>query len=191
MVSDEESKYIWEHFDPERFRGVELILSCGDLSADYLGFLVSMIPAPLFYVPGNHDKSFVDNPPAGCDSLDGKILVFKGKRFFGLGGCKSSKNEPFEYTEADMARIVSKKKLLFLRHGGFDVFVTHAPAQGVGDGTDSFHQGFETFLKLNEQYKPEYHFFGHQHTSYGRVQKKIVRGPTTYMNACGYHILDI
>ena len=32
-VSDEESTFIWEHFDPELFRGVDLLLSCGDLKA--------------------------------------------------------------------------------------------------------------------------------------------------------------
>ena len=47
-VSDLESKFIWEHFDPELFRGVDLILSCGDLKASYLSYLVTMIPAPLF-----------------------------------------------------------------------------------------------------------------------------------------------
>ena len=56
VVSDIESKFIWDHFDPERFRDVKMIISCGDLSARYLSFLVTMIPCPLFYVPGNHDK---------------------------------------------------------------------------------------------------------------------------------------
>ncbi|TYP79684.1 hypothetical protein [Paenibacillus methanolicus] len=47
IVADEESQYIWDHFDPERFKDVELILSCGDLKAAYLSYLVSMIHAPL------------------------------------------------------------------------------------------------------------------------------------------------
>ena len=44
VVSDIESKFIWDHFDPERFRDVKMIISCGDLSARYLSFLVTMIP---------------------------------------------------------------------------------------------------------------------------------------------------
>lgn len=65
VVSDIESKFIWDHFDPERFRDVKMIISCGDLSARYLSFLVTMIPCPLFYVPGNHDKRYEKEPPGG------------------------------------------------------------------------------------------------------------------------------
>ena len=63
LVSDEESQYIWDHFDPERFRGVELIVSCGDLDSSYLSFLATMIPAEVLYVHGNHDKQYRKIPP--------------------------------------------------------------------------------------------------------------------------------
>ena len=71
VVSDIESKFIWDHFDPERFRDVKMMISCGDLSARYLSFLVTMIPCPLFYVPGNHDKKYEKEPPEGCVNIDG------------------------------------------------------------------------------------------------------------------------
>ena len=51
-VSDEESKFIWEHFDPELFRGVDLILSCGDLKAsrsEELCFIFPSFPPPRHY----------------------------------------------------------------------------------------------------------------------------------------------
>ncbi|WP_218031481.1 hypothetical protein [Paenibacillus kobensis] len=31
IVSDEESKYIWDYFDRERFKDIDLIISCGDM----------------------------------------------------------------------------------------------------------------------------------------------------------------
>jgi predicted phosphodiesterase len=31
LLSDTESKYIWDHFDAERFEDIELVISCGDL----------------------------------------------------------------------------------------------------------------------------------------------------------------
>jgi len=80
VVSDEESKYIWDHFDPERFKDIELIISCGDLNAKYLSFLVTMIPAPLYYVHGNHDKGYEKNPPLGCVCIDDRLVEFKGLR---------------------------------------------------------------------------------------------------------------
>jgi Icc-related predicted phosphoesterase len=191
LVSDEESKYIWDYFEPEVFRGVELILSCGDLRAEYLSFLVSMIPAPLFYVPGNHDKNYLVKPPEGCESIDGTIVNYKGIRFFGLGGCKSMHKAAFEYTEEDMKRIVRKKRRLLHKFDGFDIFVTHAPALGVGDGDDSFHQGFQVFKTLVDTYQPRYHFYGHLHSGYARVRTKIVIGRTTFINAFGYRVMEI
>ena len=35
-ISDVESKYLWDYFQPEKLEGVDLILSCGDLKASYL-----------------------------------------------------------------------------------------------------------------------------------------------------------
>ena len=54
-VSDEECPALWDHFLPERLEGIELIISCGDLKADYLSFLVTMARCPVLYVHGNHD----------------------------------------------------------------------------------------------------------------------------------------
>ncbi|WP_439709773.1 hypothetical protein [Thermoclostridium stercorarium] len=31
LVADKENDFIWDHFDAERFKGIELIISCGDL----------------------------------------------------------------------------------------------------------------------------------------------------------------
>ena len=40
----------------------DLILSCGDLSARYLSFLVTMARCPLLYVHGNHDANAIRHP---------------------------------------------------------------------------------------------------------------------------------
>jgi len=48
LVADKENDFIWDHFDPERYRDIELIISCGDLQPSYLSFLVTMINVPLF-----------------------------------------------------------------------------------------------------------------------------------------------
>jgi len=42
LVSDIESKYIWDYFDKERFKDIELIISCGDLKESYLEFLTTI-----------------------------------------------------------------------------------------------------------------------------------------------------
>ena len=45
-ISDVESKYLWDYFQPEKLEGVDLILSCGDLKASYLTLLATFTHAP-------------------------------------------------------------------------------------------------------------------------------------------------
>ncbi|MDR1692955.1 MAG: metallophosphoesterase [Oscillospiraceae bacterium] len=191
-VSDEESAYIWDHFDRSVFNGVELILSCGDLERDYLEFLATMLPVPLLYVPGNHDKRFIVDPPGGCQSVDGKLMVFKGLRICGLGGCMSrNPAAAYEYTEHDMAKRAAKLKRAVKRSGGMDILMTHSPARGLGDGDDMFHKGFDTFRNLLDDFSPKVHLFGHQHKSYGLNRTPETYNGTRLINACGYKIIDV
>ena len=32
LLADEESKYLWDYFDKSKVEGIDLIISCGDLS---------------------------------------------------------------------------------------------------------------------------------------------------------------
>ena len=192
-VSDVESKYIWDYFDPEVFRDIDLIVSCGDLSAKYLSFLVTMIPKPLLYVPGNHDKRYATDPPEGCIPLDGRLLVWHGLRIMGFGGCKSQRAAAHEYTEEQMWRKVRRMDGAVRRAGGLDILVTHAPAIGLGDRDDSFHEGFEAFRWLDEVCRPRLHLYGHCHINTNPRDRSAVMtfGTTTLVNACGYRIVEL
>ena len=63
LIADEESAFLWDYYKPGTLDGIDLILSCGDLKADYLSFLVTVGRAPLLYVHGNHDQNYVNHPP--------------------------------------------------------------------------------------------------------------------------------
>lgn len=191
VVADHESEYIWDHFNRELFADVDVIISCGDLKADYLSFLTTMVARPLYYVPGNHDGRYLTHPPEGCDDLTEKMVVIKGIRFLGFGGCNSRSPKPFHYTEADIARQIIKSMPDICRHGGFDVLVTHTPAAGLGDGEDAFHKGFLGYRMLLEQFLPSYHLHGHMHRTYGNVKSRIKHNNTVIINAYGYHLIDI
>lgn len=193
VVSDHESEYIWDYFDASIFRDVDIILSCGDLKPEYLSFLVTMIPAPLLYVRGNHDGRYSTRPPEGCIDLEAKPYVFRGVRFVGFGGCKSMTPAANHYTEQDMARrVLQVERRLKIRKKRIDVLVTHAPAEGLGDGQDSFHSGFAVFRKLIDRCSPRYHLHGHQHLSYSIGQKRIIQyHDTTIVNGYNYCILDM
>ena len=73
-VADTEERCLWECFHKERFEGVDLILSAGDLDPDYLEFLVTVINKPLIYVRGNHDDRYVRHAPGGCICVEDSRL---------------------------------------------------------------------------------------------------------------------
>lgn len=193
VVSDVESKFIWDHFDREHFDDVDLILSCGDLSAHYLSFLVTMLPCPLFYVPGNHDKKYSVNPPLGCVDIDCRLVNWNGLRILGIGGCKSTRGLLYEYTDKQMWAMVRRLEPTIRRAGGIDLLVTHAPALGLDDGPDAFHEGFEAFRYLMDTYKPIYHLYGHVHRSHSPVDRRAFRqyGDTIQVNTTGYKLIDL
>ncbi len=91
VVSDHESEYIWDYFDASVFKGVDVIVSCGDLKAEYLSFLVTMIPAPLLYVRGNHDGRYEQNPPEGCIDLEENRLLSRAYGSLALADASAQK----------------------------------------------------------------------------------------------------
>ncbi len=192
LISDEESPLFWDYYRPQRLKDVDLILSAGDLKAEYLTFLVTMGHAPLLYVHGNHDGSYEKRPPEGCECIDGKLVTVNGLRILGLGGCNLYNYGPHQYTERQMARRIRKLWWKLFRAHGVDIVLTHAPARGMGDMDDPVHRGFQCFLDLIDRYHPRYLIHGHVHTRYGvRTKRVLRRGETTVINACGYRILEI
>ena len=94
LLADHEDAYLWDYYRPGCLDGIDLILSCGDLKANYLSFLVTMGRAPVFYVHGNHDLRYQAEPPEGCDCIDDKLVVYKGLRILGLGGSALYSHQP-------------------------------------------------------------------------------------------------
>ena len=45
LISDEESAYLWDHYQPGRLDGIDLMISCGDLSPEYNSELLSALNA--------------------------------------------------------------------------------------------------------------------------------------------------
>lgn len=66
-------------------KGVELIISCGDLQPEYLSLLSKQIGVPVYYVMGNHDIRYEVAPPEGCLNIHRQIITYGGVRILGLG----------------------------------------------------------------------------------------------------------
>lgn len=192
-VSDEECPALWDHFQPGRLDEYDLILSAGDLKADYLSFLVTMAHAPLLYVHGNHDGGYEDDPPEGCDCIDDQLVIYRGLRILGLGGCLQYRpGAPWQFTERQMARRIARLRLALYRTGGVDVVVTHAPPLGLGDGDDLPHRGFDSLRRLLDRYHPLLLVHGHVHLrGWPLPQRELLYGPTRIVNVSERHVLEL
>lgn len=201
MLADHEEQALWGNWN-ERTRevmsGVKLILSAGDIDAEYLEFLVTVLNVPLIYVRGNHDGRYDVRPPEGCVNAEGRIVEAAGLRILGLGGSMRYKpGAPDMYTEREMQmRIYSLRWRLFADkmagREGFDILLTHAPCKGWGDQDDLAHTGFDCFNDLLHRFRPQIHCFGHVHREYGHF-KRTMEHPsgTVLINASGYYVFEL
>ena len=192
VLSDEECPALWEYYTPGKLDGYDLILSCGDLNANYLSFIVTMAKCPLLYVAGNHDVRYQINPPLGCDPIDDHFVVYNGLRIVGLGGCRRYHPGPYQYTEAQMRKRIRKLRWQLWRNKGVDIVMTHAAPAGLGDAEDPAHWGFEALTKLLDKYHPQYLVHGHVHMSYGSdVSREIDYNGTKVINAYERYTIEV
>lgn len=192
IVSDEEAPALWDYYVPGRLNDYDLILSCGDLKAKYLSFLVTMARCPLLYVHGNHDTDYVKEPPEGCDCIDDMIVSYNGIRILGLGGCRKYHPGRHQYTEAQMRRRIAKLRWKLWRCGGVDIVVTHAPPEGLGDLDDPAHWGFAALRELLDKYHPAYLVHGHVHLRYSLDQtRERDHHGTRIINCTDRYVLEI
>ena len=83
-LADTPDKMLWDYLDKRLLEGVELILSCGDLPAEYLSFLTCFTHAPVLYVHGNHDVRYQTAPPEGCICIEDQVYDAGGVRILPL-----------------------------------------------------------------------------------------------------------
>lgn len=192
LLGDHESPYLWDYYRPGMLSDYDLILSAGDLDAEYLSFIVTMARAPLLYVHGNHDGSYEKYPPEGCDCIEDQLFVYKGLRILGLGGCSIYNGGPHQYSEHQMHRRIKRLDRKIRKAGGVDIVLTHAPAAGYGDVGDPAHRGFECFVGLIDRYEPKYWIHSHVHLNYGyNIPRILKRNNTTIINAYERFDLEI
>ncbi|MGO5096751.1 metallophosphoesterase family protein [Agathobaculum sp. LCP25S3_E8] len=192
VLADQEYPPLWNPLHPYRHKDVDLILSCGDLSPDYLSFIATYSHAPVLYVHGNHDEQYNTRPPLGCICIDDRIYRYRGVRILGLGGSVRYKPGAHQYTQQEMNRRVRRLWFPLWKYGGFDILLTHAPAFGLHDGPDLPHQGFRAFPALMMRYTPAYMVHGHTHLNYGRQYPRQSQfAQTTIINAYEYHVITL
>ena len=108
LLADKESRYLWDFYKPGCLREYDLMLSCGDLKAEYLTFLATLGRSPLLYVRGNHDDNYESRPPEGCECIEDKLVTVGGLRIVGLGGSPLYSGGRNQYTERQMEARIRK-----------------------------------------------------------------------------------
>ncbi len=201
-------------------RTTDLILACGDLPGDYLGFLMDALDAPLVFVPGNHDPDLsgyrlsragltvraglpARRPvPEGAINADGRIVEVAGLRIAGLGGCLRYGRGPHQYTERQQRRRAHalRRRARALRRRtrpgeraavrGVDILITHAPPGGVGDGQDQAHRGFDCYHALVAELRPALLLHGHVRRE-GPPAAGSRLGETIVRNVVGRHLINV
>ena len=174
---------------------IDMVISCGDLPPGYLDFITSIIGVPLFYVRGNHDEIYDEEPPGGID-LHGRLVEFGGLTMAGLEGCIRYNRGNIQYTQHQMQRSVLgiAPKVWWhrlARRRGIDLFVTHSPARDIHDGKDVAHRGFHSFLRYMRWYRPRFMLHGHVHTWDRRKTVRTQFESTCVLNINPYTVLEV
>lgn len=192
VLADHESKSLYEFYEPGKLQGIDLILSCGDLRANYLSFFATFSSAPVLYVKGNHDGSYHEKPPEGCICIDDDIYVYKGIRIMGLGGSMEYiPGAENQFTEHQMKKRIHKLQWKLWKRRGVDILVTHAPAYQINDMDDLPHRGFRCFQTLMDQYGLKYFVHGHVHANYGGRFKRLDQYKNTVIvNAYEHFVIE-
>jgi Icc-related predicted phosphoesterase len=164
----------------ERFKDIDLVLSCGDLPFDYLEYIVTMLGKRLCYVYGNHAQREVLQSdgerivePRGCENIHRRVIEHKGVLIAGLEGSLRYRDGPHQYTQAQ------------------NILITHAAPAGIQDGKDLCHRGFRAFLGFMGRYKPRYLIHGHTHLYRQDANRTTQYGDTIVLNTCGYQVIEI
>src|SRR4051794_22705518 len=156
---------------------ISMIVSCGDLPATYLDFLMSALNAPCYHVIGNHcsavhapDRNSHCLPEAypGVVDLNGRTMAAQGLLLAGVEGSPLYNGGPPPYTGGPNNRQLWRMVPLLLRNKSrygryLDILVSHAPPRGIHDETDVTHRGFKSFLWFLRTFHPRYMLHGHTH----------------------------
>ncbi len=201
-VSDQEVERLYTLAANGHFQGIQIILGCGDLPYSYLEYLLSVLNAPLFYIPGNHDPKYDSTHSLtyaeGASNLDLKIARFDNMLLAGLGG--SIRYRPDGVNQYSQAEAYSRAFRLLSRillqrlvyRQGLDILISHSPPFGIHDENTGAHQGLKALNFLIRWARPRYHLHGHTHFFRRNLANAVTQvGQTTVMNIFPYKVIEI
>jgi len=201
-LSDQEVPRIYSLATDGHFKDVDLLLGCGDLPYTYLEYLVTVMNAPLYYVPGNHDPRYnVDHSLSyaeGGSNLDLKTALVNGLLLAGLGGSIRYRSDGVnQYTQGEAFfrayRLLMRLLVSQMRFGRkLDILISHSPPFEIHDDDSHAHQGLKALNFLVRTVRPRYLFHGHTHFFRNNLEECVTQvGGTIIMNIFPYKVVEI
>ncbi|MBN1823821.1 MAG: metallophosphoesterase [Endomicrobiales bacterium] len=200
---------------PDRYKDIDVLVSCGDLDRSYVELISESIKKDIFFVSGNHPGELDDdewylsksNAPKTVRYINGRkdmhcrVIVFNNYIFAGFNGSLWYNGGYNQHTEKEMSKVVKSviRKVAWhrlqdkvLNYPQKEVIVlSHAPVEGVHDLRDQAHRGFKCFRAFIEKVQPLLWMHGHIHLNDSRNDQVSVTGKTTIVNVFGCKIIEV
>lgn len=177
---------------------IDLVIGCGDMDADALCFLADAFGAPLVYVLGNHDRGgrwaqsarHLPSPLPGMSEELGLSIVGLSWPGHDRPGLHARRDSVAAWTQVVRAELAVAGRRLARRRPGPVLVISHAPPEGLGDGPDPYHRGFEAYAWLLRRLHPPLWLHGHTHPA-STDRRRTDAGPTTLFNVTGSVLVEL
>ncbi|MGL4393276.1 MAG: metallophosphoesterase family protein [Fusobacteriaceae bacterium] len=170
-------------------KDVDFILSMGDLSNDYLDYIVSVTNKQLIYVNGNHIYN-PDHNISFCKNIDQTSTKYKGLKIFGLDGSPMYSMREHQYSEREIFFMLLKNIFSFMKRRP-DIIISHAPIFGIHDShADPIHTGFKNYKLFLKYFPPKLWLHGHIHLPNHHTEQETIYDGVRIVNSFGYKIIN-
>jgi hypothetical protein len=177
----------------EALEPVDLVVGCGDLAPDWLGFLADAFRAPLVYVRGNHDRRGpwpsppgIPAPSSGWDDrlVDGVPIL--ALPWPGRDDAEARRDEV-----AAWGQVLRHAVPRLARPDADAIIVSHMPPRGAGDTpADGYHVGFAAYRFVLRRLQPTLWLHGHTTRAAQRAWR-TEHGTTTLVNVTGSVLVEL
>lgn len=170
-------------------QNIDFILGAGDLSNDYLDFVLSTLDKRLIYINGNHIYN-PDHHIPFCENIDQKFTKIKGLKIFGLDGSPIYSCKEHQYSESQVGFMILRNIFSFLIKKP-DIILSHTPPFGIHDLTDPPHVGFKWYKFLIKYFPPKLWIHGHTHLNHHHEIQETIENGARIVNAYGFKIIEL
>ena len=161
-LSDDLDSTLTDHRNREALLPIDMLLGCGDLDFDDLGYVADALNAPLVYVRGNHDfKSPWEE--GTCPQPLGSPFLVK-REGLTIGGLEWPGHHHRGNGRSEVGAWRHSISLVahHVGHTAPLIVISHVPPAGAGDvPTDAYHRGFEGYAWAMRHLHPLLWLHGH------------------------------